>query len=138
MVRVMDSDRTRWLGIVLIALTGLLHLVEAPEYLGEERYIGALFIASAVGSAIALYGIWRDQVWGWLLGIAVAGGAFVGYVLSRTVGLPRFREASWSQFLEPMGLLSLLVEGLFVVLALRVLTSTPEPERERRVVSSPR
>jgi len=47
--------------------------------------------------------------------------AVVGYMLSRTVGLPSFREASWSQALEPMGVLSLIVEGLFVSVALPLI-----------------
>jgi hypothetical protein len=130
MERIVTSDRTKWLGIVLIALTGLLHLVETPEYMEEQRYIGVLFVVSVVGSAMALYGIWRDQMWGWMLGMVVAGGAFVAYILSRTVGLPRFRENSWSSFLEPMGLASLLVEGAFVLIAARLLMSGPEPVRE--------
>ena len=130
MERIVTSDRAKWLGIVLIALTGLLHLVETPEYMEEQRYIGVLFVMSVVGSAVALYGIWREQAWGWMLGMVVAGGAFVAYVLSRTVGLPRFRENSWSSFLEPMGLASLLVEGAFVLIAARVLMSGPEPLRE--------
>jgi hypothetical protein len=115
------SRGQRLVGLGLILATGLLHLVEAPEYYGEVKYVGALFVASMVGAAVAAYGIWRDERWGWLLGLAVAGGSFAGYVLSRTVGLPSFREASWSQALEPMGVLSLIVEGLFVGLSLPLL-----------------
>jgi hypothetical protein len=36
----------------------------------------------------------------------------VGYVISRTVGLPGLPAVE--EWLEPLGLLSLLVEGLFV------------------------
>jgi hypothetical protein len=127
------SDRTKWLGIIFIALTGLLHLVETPEYMEEERYIGVLFILSAVGSAAALYGIWRDQMWGWVLGTAVAGGAFVAYIVSRTVGLPSFHE---SEFFEPSGILSLLVEAAFVVVAARVLMASPTPAAEGRQITT--
>jgi hypothetical protein len=115
------SHRQRLIGLGLILATGLVHLVEAPEYYAEVKYIGALFVASMVGSAVAAYGMWRNERRGWLLGLAVAGGSFAGYVLSRTVGLPSFREASWAQALEPMGILSLVVEGLFVGLALSLL-----------------
>jgi hypothetical protein len=115
--RVSVSDGQRWFGLGLILATGLLHLIEAPEYYDEVKYIGVLFVASMIGAAVAAYGIWRDERWGWLLGVAVAGGSFVAYLLSRTVGLPSFREASWSEALEPMGVLSLIVEGLFVGIA---------------------
>jgi hypothetical protein len=129
------SDRVKWAGIVLIALTGLLHLVETPEYMEEERYIGILFVLSAVGSAVSLWGIWRDRTWGWVLGTAVAGGAFVGYILSRTTGLPEFHE---SEFFEPSGIISLVVEGLFVVVAARVLMAGPVPVEERRRITPSR
>ena len=36
----------------------------------------------------------------------------MGYILSRTVGLPGFYE---DEFFEPMGVLSLIVEALFVL-----------------------
>jgi hypothetical protein len=129
------SDRVKWAGIVLIALTGLLHLVETPEYMEEERYIGILFVLSAVGSAVSLWGIWRDRTWGWVLGTAVAGGAFVAYILSRTTGLPEFHE---SEFFEPSGIISLVVEGLFVVVAARVLMAGPVPVEERRRITPSR
>jgi hypothetical protein len=121
-------DRMKWAGIALIALTGLLHLMETPEYMEEERYIGLLFILSAVGSAVALWGIWRNQTWGWVLGTAVAGGAFVAYILSRTTGLPDFHE---SEFFEPSGIISLVIEGAFVMVAARVLMTGPMPATER-------
>jgi Kef-type K+ transport system membrane component KefB len=125
----------KWAGIVLIALTGLLHLVETPEYMGEERYIGVLFLLNAIGAAVALLGIWQDRAWGWVLGTAVAGGAFVAYILSRTIGLPAFHE---SELFEPSGVLSLLIEGGFVVVAARVLMAEPVPVEERRRITPSR
>jgi hypothetical protein len=128
------SGGQRLVGLGLILPTGLLHLVEAPEYYSEVKYIGALFVASMVGAVVAAYGIWRDERWGWLLGVAVAGGSFAGDVLSRKVGLPAFREASWSQALEPMGVLSLIVEGLFVAGALSVASRGFDAAKRMTVV----
>jgi hypothetical protein len=122
------SDRMKWAGIVLIALTGLLHLVVTPEYMEEERYIGLLFLLSAIGSVVSLWGIWQDRAWGWALGAAIAGGAFIAYILSRTTGLPSFHE---SEFFEPSGIISLVIEGLFVAVAARVLMTGPVPAEER-------
>ena len=104
-----------WAGVSLIAVVGLIHLIEAPEYFEEATYVGALFLANFVGAAVAAIGIYRGHGWGWGLGAIVASGAFVGYVLSRTIGLPGLPVDEW---LEPLGVLSLLVEGLFVGLCL--------------------
>jgi hypothetical protein len=120
-------------GMVSVALVGLLHLIEAPEYYGEVKYIGALFVLSAIGAAAAVFGIQKDLRPGWMLGAALAGSNFVAYLLSRTVGLPSFRENSWSQFAEPMGLLSLAVEAIAFVLCIRALRAPASEETDGRI-----
>ena len=85
-------------------------------------YIGVLFALSVVGALLAAFGIYRGERWGWVLGVLVAGGSLIGYLLSRTIGLPLFRENTWEAFAEPVGLLSLLVESLFLVEAATVLS----------------
>jgi hypothetical protein len=52
----------------------------------------------------------------------VAAGALVGYVISRTVGLPGIAPDVW---LEPLGILSLIVETAYVVLFVRSRRDTP-------------
>ena len=106
-------------GISLIVIVGLIHLIDAPEDLEEGSYLGLLFLANFFGALTAAIGIYRGNKWGWVLGLLVAGGAFAGYVISRTVGLPWLAvETEW---LEPLGVLSLLVEGLYVGLCLAIL-----------------
>lgn len=112
-----------WIGVALIVITGLIHAVEVPSNYGDAPYKGILFVVNALLAAVAAYGIWRGARWGWLLGILVAGGAFVMYVISRTVGLPQLPPDNWG---EPIGIVSLLVEAGFVVVALRVLA---QPDR---------
>lgn len=121
-----------WAGIALIALTGLIHVVEAPEYFESATYLGLSFVANALGAALAAYGIWQQRAWGWGLGALVAGGAFVAYVWSRTVGLPGL---TGTEFFEPIGIASLLAEGGFVGLCVRVLArwregDSPTAERD--------
>ncbi|HEU4792541.1 MAG TPA: hypothetical protein VFS96_02685 [Nitrolancea sp.] len=114
------SDRVKWAGITLIAATGLIHLIEAPEYFEFATYLGVAFLLNVVGALVAAVGIYRNRIgWGWLLGLLVAAGAFVMYVVSRTIGLPGLTETEWG---EPIGILSLVVEGLFSVLAFYHLT----------------
>jgi hypothetical protein len=112
------SDTLVGAGISLIVIVGLIHLINSPGDLEEGSYTGLLYIANFFGALMAAVGIYRGRSWGWSLGALVSVGAFVGYVISRTVGLPGLPvEEEW---LEPLGLLSLLVEALFVGLYLRV------------------
>jgi len=106
----------KWLAIAAILGTGLIHIVEAPDAFGEAAYKGALFVANGMGALVAAYGIFRDRRGsGWVLGLLVAGGALLAYVASRTVGLPGL-PAEPDAWLEPMGVASLVCEGVFVVL----------------------
>ena len=103
-------------GISLIVIVGFIHLSNSPGDLEEGSYTGVLYLANFVGALTAAIGIYRGRSWGWSLGALVAGGAFVAYVISRTIGLPGLPvEEEW---LEPLGLLSLMVEALFVGLYL--------------------
>jgi hypothetical protein len=114
-------------GISLIVVVGLIHLINSPEDLEEGAYTGVLYLANFVGALAAAVGIYRGKRWGWALGLLVAGGAFAAYVISRTVGLPGLPvETEW---LEPLGVLSLVVEVLFVGLYLAILA---RPKQETR------
>jgi hypothetical protein len=106
-----------WIGIALIALEGLIHLLGAPDSFEDATYIGLSFVAIVLGAALASVGIYRGHRWGWSFGALIAGSALVGYVISRTTGLPGLPAEEW---LEPLGILSLLVEGLFVGLYVTV------------------
>jgi hypothetical protein len=116
-----------WVGISLIAVVGLIHLIEASEELEEATYLGPLFLANFGGAGAAAIGIYRNYRWGWGLGALVAGGAFAGYVISCTIGLPGLPVEEW---LEPLGVLSLLVEALFVGLCLMIFV---RPAKEARM-----
>ncbi len=116
------SKSVMWAGIFLIVVTGVIHFIDAPDTFTEATYKGILFSLNGIGALVAAVGIFRGKSWGWLLGLLIAGGAFVGYVISRTVGLPGLPvESEW---LEPLGVLSLVVEGIYVLLAIKVLTAT--------------
>jgi len=101
-------------GIALILVTGAIHLIDAPSSFGDATYKGLLFLANGIAAIIAAFGIHNgERRWGWELGVLVAGGALVSYVISRTVGLPGLAPDVW---LEPLGILSLMVEAAFIVL----------------------
>ena len=125
--RIISPGKLAWVGTSLIAVVGLIHLLEVPEELEEVTYLGLLFLANFGGAVVAAIGIYRNYRWGWSLGALVAGGAFVGYVVSRTIGLPGLPvEEEW---LEPLGVLALLVEALFVGLCLTIFVRSAKEAR---------
>lgn len=119
----LNSRALAWGAVVALLATGLIHFVEAPAAFTEATYKGLLFVANGVGALIAAGGILRKAwSWGWLLGAVVAGGAIVGYIASRTVGLPGI-PAEPDAWLEPLGVASLVAEGIVVMLFLIALRS---------------
>lgn len=112
----------------LLASTGVLHLALAPEYWDEQHYVGALFVVGGIACAVIAARLWsRDDTAAWAVGSVAAAGMAVGFVLSRTVGLPGFHEAEW----EASGLLSLLLEAGFVALAVRAVSVRREVPARR-------
>ncbi len=110
------SSALKWLAIAAILGTGAIHILEARDAFGDAAYKGVLFIANGAGALAAAYGLYRNRrALGWLLGLLIAGGAMLAYVASRTVGLPML-PAEPDAWLEPMGVASLVCEGLFVIL----------------------
>lgn len=106
-------------GALLILAVGIIHAVEAPDYLDEQAYVGVLFILNAVGcfvvaAALATRPDWRAA---WALGALIAAVSFIAFILSRTTGLPSFKEDDW----EALGVLSMVIEAAFVLVASGVL-----------------
>ena len=101
-----------WTGILLILITGVIHLIRAPHKFEEATYVGILFVANAIGAAVSALGIYLQRAWAWHLGALIAAGAFVSFFLRRTVGLPIMGEEEWNT----IGILSLIVEGGFVLI----------------------
>ena len=116
------TQTTRRLAAGSLGIVGLIHLILAPEYFSEQAYIGVLFVLGAIALGAFALRLWRgDDVPSWLLGALTMAGMGVGFVLSRTVGLPGFHEGEW----ELSGLICLLLEAGFVAVAARALLPGP-------------
>ncbi len=109
----MKTKIVQWLAIFLVLETGLLHLMTAQAEYEEAAYMGYLFVGNFLLALIAAYGIYRQQLWGWLAGLFLAAGSIAGYIWSRTSGMPGMEVEEW---LVPYGISALVVEGLFVLL----------------------
>ena len=107
---------------MLIIAVGLAHLGGASPHYRFAPYIGIAFVVNFVGALVAAVGIYRNALWGWLLGVLVAGGALVAYIVSRSVGLPGF-EVSVGRWFGPLATISLIVEVLFLALFLLAVST---------------
>ena len=102
-----------WLGIGLILISGAVHLIDAQDSFKEAAYKGWLFYANFLATLVAAFGIYQGKYWGWKLGFVISIVSISLYCLSRSVGLPQI-PAEPDAWFEPLGVISLLAEGLFV------------------------
>lgn len=101
--------------------------------------VGALLVAGALvyASAGVMSAARTRSVW--LAAFGVAAGPFAGYLLTRTTGLPGDHDdiGNWS---DPVGTVSLVAEGLLMLIALAALTvrrsSTTATRYERALVDA--
>jgi hypothetical protein len=105
--------------VTAVGLAGvaLVHLLDVTGKFSETPYMGWMFvglIGAALATAFALVRGSSPQAW--LAAGGLAASAIAGFVLTRTVGLPQAMGdiGNWS---EPLGMASLLVEGLVVAVS---------------------
>ncbi|HEX4518861.1 MAG TPA: hypothetical protein VH063_04680 [Gaiellaceae bacterium] len=117
---------TRSLAIVGLAAVALIHLLDAHDTFVETPYKGWLYvalIAACLGSAVTLAR--RNDRRAWWAALLLPLGAMLGFVYSRTVGLPGGAD-DIGNWWETLGLASLFVEGAVVVLSSAVLAAGAE------------
>jgi hypothetical protein len=88
-----------------------------PTYVGIGYYL--LELAAVAAAVLLLSRAYRK---GWLLSAGVALGPLIGYALSRGPGMPLYGDdrGNWT---ETLGVISLLVEGALLLLALAAARS---------------
>ncbi len=114
----------RWLAAALLVTTAAVHIPLVGEHLEEAPYIGVLFIVlSATCILLAAAVLAFDSVAVWAAAGVVSVLALVGFLLSRTVGLPEIGDdiGNWT---EPLGYPALAAEALTVLLASAVLSTS--------------
>ena len=109
--------------VVLLALIGLFHLIEAPGHFDEQPYLGVLFWLTVAGSWLAAIGIASGVRGSWILGALVSAATFFGLILAVTVGLPNFSE----NLSENLAVPSLFVEAGYLVVYVAASTGRSSP-----------
>jgi hypothetical protein len=110
-------------GVVGLLAVAVVHLMDVSSKFSETPYQGWLFVGLIIGclGAAALIAA-RDDRRAWLAGAALCGATFIAFCISRSVGLPAATEdiGNWT---ETIGMVSVISEGIFVLLALGRLKS---------------
>jgi len=144
-----DNDYTRTMRAtaVLLGLAGIIavHILDLPGKLSEVPYMGVMYIGVIAVSGVLMHRIItgptrRD----FLASAGLAAAVIVGYAVNRTVGMPGATD-DIGNWLEPLGLLSLVVETWVVMSALTAArglesvfrATAPAPVRVRVKVGVP-
>lgn len=109
-----EQPVARLVGAAALLAGAGMHLVLVPGHALSVLY--SLFIASAAGMVVGALLLALAPRLGWVIGGGTAFLTFLGYVLTRTTGLPGVLTATGAWF-YPLGIPSLIVEGIAVGLA---------------------
>lgn len=113
----------------LAVIAGVAHVPVTPEHLNEAPYIGVLFIIlTVVCVLLAAVLLISDSPLAWATLGASCLLAVVAYVVSRTIGLPLMAD-DIGNWLEGLGVVSVLTETAVAVLAFLALVSAPHRRR---------
>ncbi len=111
----------RGLGFGGMLAIALIHLLDVINKINETPYLGVLYILLMVASIAVAFAVLHTGSWQtWAAAGGLAALTLIGFILSRTTGLPSANSdvGNWS---EKLGLASMLVEAAVVLLSLYAL-----------------
>ena len=112
--------------MTVVGLSGiaLIHVLNLSTTMQELPYMGWLFIGLIVSSLVIAEGLMRtDDLRLWLAAGALNASLIIGYAISRTAGLPGDGGGDKGNWLEPLGLATLVIAGIVVLLSVARLTA---------------
>jgi hypothetical protein len=135
-----STDRSRGLtgaarGVVptleLAAIAGLaatiaIHVTELAGKVDEVTYLGFGYVALSAAAVVAIVMLAVGDRRGWPLAAATTGSTLVGYVLTRTTGLPGSMDdiGNWS---EPLAIWAMVAEVVVCALAVAAFRRDRRP-----------
>jgi hypothetical protein len=112
---------SRTVAVVGLAGLALIHMLDLPGTIDGTPYIGWMYIGLIV-SALVLAGalVRSSDIRIWLAAAGLVTAVMIGYVLSRTTGLPQSADdiGNWGQ---PLGTATLSIGGAILAVTGRVL-----------------
>ncbi|HEX4717931.1 MAG TPA: hypothetical protein VH300_05330 [Thermoleophilaceae bacterium] len=124
-----NEQSIRRVAAIAIAIVGVIHLLLAPQQVDAKAYVGVLFIVGGLAALYVAVRLWMaPDRFAWTLGAVVSACMFVGFILSRTTGLPGFKEEEW----ELSGIVTLILEAGFIAAWIAALRARPAAAVGRR------
>ena len=112
------GSKTRWVVVVFAVVAAVAHIPVTGEHLREAPYMGVLFIVLTVGCiAIAAAAVVRDSSAVYALAVVTCGLAVAGYIATRLLAFPMLAD-DVGNWLEPLGVVSVLTESAVVIAAI--------------------
>ncbi len=112
------STVARGAGAVGLAAIALIHVLDAPGTYVDHPYIFFLYLGLIAGCLVTAALLLRSHArLGWVATLAMSSLPFIGFVLSRSTGLPGDADdiGNWT---EALGMASLFVEACVFALGL--------------------
>lgn len=111
--------------IVAVAVAAAAHVPVIGPHLDEAPYMGVLFIVLTVAcGCLGLAALARDSIAVYALTVLTCGLAIIGYIATRLVAFPML-SADVGNWLEPLGVVSIVSEAVAVTAALATLIAHP-------------
>lgn len=113
----------RWAVALAATVSAVAHIPPTPEHLVEAPYMGVGFIAFTLTClAIAATTLVRDSAVVYRAAAAVCGAGIATYAATRLIAFPLLSD-DVGNWLEPLGVVSVLAEAIVVLGSLRALSS---------------
>jgi hypothetical protein len=113
-----SEQAARLLAVVGMAGIAVIHILDAPDTFEGVKYIFWLYIAIIVGAIpISLLLLQWSSRLAWIGPALLAAGPLIGYLLTRSVGLPG-DSGDIGNWLDSLGLASMFVETAVLSLSL--------------------
>ncbi|QHO69572.1 hypothetical protein BHD05_07880 [Marisediminicola antarctica] len=112
MASTLDARRIA-VGLAL-AVTAAIHVLDLPGKVEEVPYLAVAYVLLIVAAFVIMERIFRGGVLvDYLAAIGLGLAILLAFVVNRTIGMPGATD-DIGNWLEPLGLLSLVVEGFVV------------------------
>lgn len=116
----LDAPR-RWLVAASTAVAGVAHIPVIGPHLDDAPYMGALFVLLTAACAVLTGAVLvRDSRAVYALVVVTCGLAVAGYVATRVYAFPMLAD-DVGNWLEPLGVVSIISESVAVTAALATL-----------------